>query len=232
MMTKKREPDEAPRQAADKCTSAKKHGHLPAKTPEQVAAEQEMCAADDSRAMKRQRAESFFEELYWPVGQVLLWIALRDPARLEGNPSTKILSAHLYRPLSLEDPDPSSTLARALQRGAIKAFDKSGNPLPRQAWAGGMGRTRSEVYFDRKDVLRLWKRRAHTSPKINDETAAIKMLTGLLRENNNLKYSDALAACREEYTLSGRGFRSRIWPEARRGAGLRPTAPPGRKPKS
>jgi hypothetical protein len=58
------------------------------------------------------------------------------------------------------------------------------------------------------------------------------MLTGLLREDDNLKFSDALAACRKEYTLSERGFRSRIWPKAREGASLPPTAPAGRKPKS
>jgi hypothetical protein len=68
-----------------------------------------------------------------------------------------------------------------------------------------------------------------TSAKISDETAAIKMLERLLEENNNLKFVDALSACRKEYSLSERGFRYRIWPKARKAARLSPMATPGRK---
>jgi len=65
-----------------------------------------------------------------------------------------------------------------------------------------------------------------------DETKAINFIAEKLGTNHNIKREDAWSACRKEFpTLSERGFRTRIWPQARQSAGLEAVAPPGRKSK-
>jgi hypothetical protein len=69
-----------------------------------------------------------------------------------------------------------------------------------------------------------------SSGTARDETAAIKALKTHLKTNPQLTRDEALALCKGYgYTVSDRGFQNRIWPEARRQAGLEPKAPPGRK---
>jgi len=63
---------------------------------------------------------------------------------------------------------------------------------------------------------------------IKDESDAIIFLTNTLKQNPNLKRADAEAEC-EKFGISQRGFRDRVWPKAREGAGLSAIAPPGRK---
>jgi len=61
-----------------------------------------------------------------------------------------------------------------------------------------------------------------------DETKAINFLAEKLETNPNIKRDDAWSACREEFpALSERGFRSRIWPQARQSAGLETVAASG-----
>jgi hypothetical protein len=65
------------------------------------------------------------------------------------------------------------------------------------------------------------------------ETAAIKALADHLRSKADVTRQDARSWLTSQgFDVSQRGFQSRIWPEARRRAGLEPLAAPGRKPAS
>jgi hypothetical protein len=66
-----------------------------------------------------------------------------------------------------------------------------------------------------------------------DEAAAIRELAEHFKINPLITRKDAEALCRREMpSLSKKGFRNRIWPNARAKAGLPKTARAGRKPKS
>jgi hypothetical protein len=70
------------------------------------------------------------------------------------------------------------------------------------------------------------------SATAGQETAAVKALASHLKDNRQLTRAEAMEWLRMAgFTLTGRGFQSRIWPQAREQAGLQATAPPGR-PKS
>src|SRR5262249_24085236 len=85
--------------------------------------------------------------------------------------------------------------------------------------------------FWRFEVLKLWGH-DRGSATAADETRAIAFLSRRLRAIAHLKLQDGLEFCRKEFPkLSERGFRSRVWPQAREAAGLEPKAPPGPKPK-
>jgi len=65
------------------------------------------------------------------------------------------------------------------------------------------------------------------------ESAAVKALASELMANPGLSRAMASDWCETQgYKLTGRGFQSRVWPEARKRAGLDPRASPGRKSKS
>jgi hypothetical protein len=69
--------------------------------------------------------------------------------------------------------------------------------------------------------------------KAKEETAATKSLATHLKNNPDLRRDDAAVWCGDQgYTLSDRGFQSRVWPKAREAAGLDAKANPGRKRKS
>jgi hypothetical protein len=92
----------------------------------------------------------------------------------------------------------------------------------------GKARFRKPI-FSREQVLALWPQHGGTTA---DEPPARKFLEELLKTNRNLTFEAALNACHEKYPrLSERGFRARVWPEARKAAGLPETGKAGR-PKS
>jgi len=65
------------------------------------------------------------------------------------------------------------------------------------------------------------------------ESIAIKALASQLQNNPDLKREDAAEWCREKgYILSDRGFRNRVWPQARAKADLPTKGSAGRKRKS
>jgi hypothetical protein len=71
------------------------------------------------------------------------------------------------------------------------------------------------------------------SATVKRETEATKALALHLQCNRDLKREDASIWCREQgYNLTDRGFKGRIWPNARASAGLPIKGPPGRKRKS
>jgi hypothetical protein len=65
------------------------------------------------------------------------------------------------------------------------------------------------------------------------EKAATRALAAFLKDNPDVTRASAADWCRAQgFSLTSRGFQFRVWPEARKQAGLSATALPGRKPKS
>jgi hypothetical protein len=70
------------------------------------------------------------------------------------------------------------------------------------------------------------------SSTIGGEKKAIAFLADRLKTDHNMRRDGAWEACREQFPkMSERGFRFRVWPQAREAAGLEPSASAGRKPK-
>jgi len=87
-------------------------------------------------------------------------------------------------------------------------------------------------WFWRFEVFKLWPQDRGFAT-VADAKRAIALLEPSLRANNHLKRQDALEICRKKVpNLSERLFDSHVWRQARQAAGLKPVAPPGRKPNS
>ena len=84
--------------------------------------------------------------------------------------------------------------------------------------------------FPRQLALQRW-REPRGSATTAIETNAKTFLANCLRANPEMKRNDALIACKKKFPeLSGRGFKGRVWPDARKEANLEPRGRPGRKP--
>jgi hypothetical protein len=109
-------------------------------------------------------------------------------------------------------------------------------PKPGQhyAWLGGWeNRPIDLIELFTNDVTEVLCRAGNDRATVWHETAAIKALKEVLEENKQLKKADAKELCRKlGHNISERGFQSRVWPQARRQAGLDEMAPKGRKRKS
>ena len=81
----------------------------------------------------------------------------------------------------------------------------------------------------RSDIKKLWPF-PQPPTRAQNEKDAIAVLSRALRENNELKRDDAKAQIGDG--IGPRAFQNRVWPEARKLAGLPPIAPAGRKRKN
>jgi hypothetical protein len=139
-------------------------------------------------------------------------------------------------------------LSRALTRGYVQAVDGYTDPLSsrlfpdrltqlvadsqREDFVEQAQRPEHETLIYSDDLLKVWPRKGGGSGKAADETKAIKLLAEHLKADAHVTREHALKLCRGHFPkISERGFRFRVWPEARRAAGLNPTASAGRKPK-
>jgi hypothetical protein len=72
-----------------------------------------------------------------------------------------------------------------------------------------------------------------SAPTVAGERAAIKALAAYLKSQPDIARADAKRwLLKQGFTANPRGFQFRVWPEARKLAGLLPMAPPGAKKKS
>jgi hypothetical protein len=119
-------------------------------------AQQERDAEARSRASKYEVAMRLFDELFWPVPQVVAWIAFRNPQMIEASVRAATWYDKSPEGRALKDRNPQGTLLRALQDGSLQAL-LDGSPLPREKWATATGRAwPDDVRFRRENVLALW----------------------------------------------------------------------------
>jgi hypothetical protein len=105
-----------------------------------------------------------------------------------------------------------------------------------QSYAKMWRRPELVTYIFWEDLLRRWPQKPSppkppSSATAGDEKKAVDFLVEQLEADQYLTRDRALEICRERFPkLTERGFRFRVWPKAREGAGLEPIASPGRKP--
>jgi hypothetical protein len=120
-----------------------------------------------------------FNNSWWVIGDVIGWIADRDPEKF-GRIATV---ADLPLPIFQSDPNlreraPEIRLLRALERGDLVAYDPSnGKPVPRHFWRfkneGDVSALFGRGYsFEREHVLRLWPESEKEGPAVNAAMAA------------------------------------------------------------
>jgi hypothetical protein len=132
-------------------------------------------------------------------------------------------------------------LAVKIAHGDVQAVNGYLTPLSRGLFPYRMialttNDVRPDVPLERRilisweDLLKVWPPRSPEPTTAADETRAIALLKERLEADKHMTRERAFEACRERFpTLSERGFRSRVWPEARKAAGLDPKARSGRK---
>jgi len=83
--------------------------------------------------------------------------------------------------------------------------------------------------FPEWQILKLWEK-SRSSAISATESQAKKFLATRLRANPEMKRHEAWNTCRNRFKLTERGFRFRVWPDARANAGLERRGRKGRKP--
>jgi hypothetical protein len=113
------------------------------------------------------------------------------------------------------------------------------NSRPKNPWVSTYGHpapiAKLELFADDVNQALGWDGSPSSSAEVTSaqEKAAIKALASLLKNDPDKKRDDAQAWCVSEgHVLSDRGFQQRVWPTARKHAGLSPLAAAGRKKKS
>ena len=201
----------------------------------------ELPAATES--VKDNVAKSYFDEPRWQLKLVLRWIAVRKIEALALSDEDFRRLRHSAILLKGKDDvlvskNPAADLLEALRTGDTKAIGPDHKDLPPEAWDTVLShdlRTWPAVRFRRENVLKVWpslepldQMPTGAGGSARHETLAIRELTAILRQEPDIGRTDAKARL-TKYSLSGKGFASRVWPSARKEAGLDPRARPGRK---
>jgi hypothetical protein len=101
---------------------------------------------------------------------------------------------------------------------------------PRRAKQLDKARRFRAPLFPRQLALKLWRQSRGSATAVMEKKAKT-FLASRLHANPEMKRSDGLTACRREFPdLSERGFRERVWPDARIAAKLERSGRSGRKP--
>jgi len=89
-----------------------------------------------------------------------------------------------------------------------------------EAWTG--------VCFRKAEVLRRWPKMSRRTRLVSEESAACEALKSQF-EQRELRREEAFEWCLTNgFDISRSGFQNRVWPKARKMAGLEPKALPGR----
>ena len=109
-------------------------------------------------------ADRIFNKLDWSAGEVLSWIAWRDPTLICEIPDYRNLQFFIWYPdqyldgdsaVEARDLNPHDALLLALKMGQLSAI-KDGTKLPRDYWCGKDVKDLWQVHFWRENILELW----------------------------------------------------------------------------
>jgi hypothetical protein len=134
---------------------------------------------------------------------------------------------------------------RSVAEGGVKIFARVQSTLapyrelPRDLWArldvfewqqGEARDPEGTVYHSIRAVASSAAPSAKQASVAADEEAAVKALKKELEVDRDMRVAEAISFCESQnFRVSERRIRSRVWPDARKLAGLLPLAPPGRK---
>jgi hypothetical protein len=120
-----------------------------------------------------------FDNPWWTLGDVIGWIADRDPEKFGRIATVADLPPLIFQSdPNLRERAPEIRLLRALERGDLIAYDPSnGKPVLRRFWRFKNEGDVSALFgrgfsFKRDHVLRLWRESEKEGPAVNATMAA------------------------------------------------------------